>query len=151
MINIILLFMVFIILIGPVYSNNNGFQDKEYECLTETRVSGLFQFKRKFLKETEFFPDKTNFKFSKNYTFLVEKESTDGQKFEAKYQFNCKKEKTPFLISCMPIENNNTYNILLSLDTLRYRKTLITNYWLFGKGNEVDHVHIANGYCYDID
>ena len=143
--------MVFIILIGPVYSNNNGFQDKEYECLTETRVSGLFQFKRKFLKETEFFPDKTNLKFSKNYTFLVEKESTDGQKFEAKYQFNCKKEKPPFLISCMPIENNNTYNILLSLDTLRYRKTLITNYWLFGKGNEVDHVHIANGYCYDID
>ena len=54
-------------------------------------------------------------------------------------------------IICKPVDDNNTYNIVLSLESLRYRKTLITNYWLFGKGNEVDYVHVAHGYCYDID
>ena len=121
------------------------------ECLTETRVSGLFQFERKFLKETDFFPDKTKLVFSRNYSLLVEKENIEGQKFETKYQFNCKKEQDPYLVNCKPINDNNTYSIILSLDTLRYRKILITNYWLFGKGNEVDYVHIANGYCYNID
>ena len=35
--------------------------------------------------------------------------------------------------------------------TLRYRKTLITDYWIDGKGSEVDYVHVAHGYCYNIE
>ena len=125
--------------------------EKKYECLTEARVSGLFQFERKFLKETEFFPDKTTLNFSENYTLMTEMESTKEKKFEAKYQFNCEKEEKFNSIICKPIDDNNTYSIILSLDSLRYRKTLITHYWLDGRGNEVDYVHIAHGYCYDID
>ena len=125
--------------------------EKKYECLSETRVSGLFQFERKFLKETEFFPDKTTLNFSESYTLMTEMESTKEKKFEAKYQFNCENEEKFNSIICKPIDNNNTYNIILSLDSLRYRKTLITHYWLDGRGNEVDYVHIAHGYCYDID
>ena len=130
---------------------NNDMHEKKYECLTETRVSGLFQFERKFLKETEFFPDKTTLNFSENYTLMTEMESTKEKKFEAKYQFNCENAEKFNSIICKPIDDNNTYNIILSLDSLRYRKTLITHYWLDGRGNEVDYVHIAHGYCYDID
>ena len=132
-------------------SANKDMREKKYECLTETRVSGLFQFERKFLKETEFFPDKTTLNFSENYTLMTEMESTKEKKFEAKYQFNCENEEKFNSIICKPIDDNNTYNIILSLDSLRYRKTLITHYWLDGRGNEVDYVHIAHGYCYDID
>lgn len=148
--NTILLLLVFIIF-EPGYGNDYELRNNEYECITETRVSGLFQFTRKFLKETDFFPDKTTLVFNKDYSLLVEKESILGKKLETKYKFNCKKEKKKSLIICKPIDNNNAYSITLSLDTLRYMKTLITNYWLFGKGNEVDYVHIAHGYCYDID
>ncbi len=132
-------------------SANKDMYEKKYECLTETRVSGLFQFERKFLKETEFFPDKTTLNFSENYTLMTEMESTKEKKFEAKYQFSCENEEKFNSIICKPIDDNNTYNIILSLDSLRYRKTLITHYWLDGRGNEVDYVHIAHGYCYDID
>ena len=135
---------------SSIVANQDMFE-KKYECLTEARVSGLFQFERKFLKDTEFFPDKTTLNFSENYTLMTEMESTKEKKFEAKYQFNCENEEKFNSIICKPIDDNNTYNIVLSLDSLRYRKTLITNYWLFGKGNEVDYVHIAHGYCYDID
>ena len=128
---------------------NQDMYEKKYECLTETRVSGLFQFERKFLKETEFFPDKTTLNFSENYTLMTEMESTKEKKFEAKYQFNCENEEKFNSIICKPIDDNNTYNIILSLDSLRYRKTLITNYWLFGKGNEVDYVHICLLYTSD--
>ena len=44
-----------------------------------------------------------------------------------------------------------SYNIKFSLETLRYRKTLITDYWIEGNGNEVDYAHIAHGYCYIIE
>ena len=130
---------------------NQDMYEKKYECLTEARVSGLFQFERKFLKDTEFFPDKTTLNFTENYTLLTEMENTKENKFVAKYQFNCKNDAKINSIICRPVDDNNTYNIVLSLESLRYRKTLITNYWLFGKGNEVDYVHIAHGYCYDID
>ena len=130
---------------------NQNMYEKKYECLTEARVSGLFQFERKFLKDTEFFPDKTTLNFTENYTLLTEMENTKENKFVAKYQFNCKNDAKINSIICRPVDDNNTYNIVLSLESLRYRKTLITNYWLFGKGNEVDYVHIAHGYCYDID
>ena len=39
----------------------------EFECLSETSASGLFQNQRKFLKESEFFPYKTIMSFSDNY------------------------------------------------------------------------------------
>ena len=128
-----------------------GQAENNFECLTETRVSGLFQFQRKFLKETEFFPHKTVFNFNKQFSLLTEKESTREKKFEAKYKFECKKNKELSLIQCSPVDKNNTYNIKFSLVSLRYRKTLITDYWINGKGNEVDYVHIAHGYCYTID
>ncbi len=146
--------IIFIFFISMTTSSTVANQDtyeKKYECLTEARVSGLFQFERKFLKDTDFFPDKTTLNFTENYTLLTEMENTKENKFEAKYQFNCKNEEKINSIICRPVDDNNTYNIVLSLDSLRYRKTLITNYWLFGKGNEVDYVHIAHGYCYDID
>ena len=93
---------------------NQDMYEKKYECLTEARVSGLFQFERKFLKETEFFPDKTSLNFSKNYTLMTEMESTKEKKFEAKYQFYCKNEEKFNSIICRPIDDNNTYNIVLS-------------------------------------
>ena len=133
-----------------VFSQNNN-EENKYECLAETRVSGLFQFERKFLKKTDFFPNKTIMNFSEKHSLLTELESTKEKKFEAKYKFSCNKDDKTLTILCSPTDNNNTYNIILSLDTLRYRKILITNYWLYGRGNEVDYVHIANGYCYDID
>ena len=45
----------------------------------------------------------------------------------------------------------NLIKLKFSLETLRYRKTLITDYWIEGKGNEVDYAHIAHGYCYIIE
>ena len=52
--------IIFIFLISMTTSSivaNQDMYEKKYECLTEARVSGLFQFERKFLKDTEFFPD----------------------------------------------------------------------------------------------
>ncbi|MAI02233.1 MAG: hypothetical protein CBE14_001115 [Rickettsiales bacterium TMED254] len=147
LITLLLLF----ILIKTAMGQNNLYLDNNYECLTETRVSGLFQSKRKFLKETEFFPSKTTFNFSKNHSLLTEMESNKEKKYEAKYQFQCNKKKKLELINCEPTDNNNTYSIVLSLDTLRYRKILITDYWLDGIGKEVDYLHLAHGYCYSID
>ena len=145
--------LIFLFLVGMlskiVFGQNNN-EENKYECLAETRVSGLFQFEKKFLKETDFFPNKTIMNFSEKYSLLTELESTKEKKFEAKYKFRCKKDDTSLIILCSP-NDNNTYKIILSLDTLRYRKILITNYWLYGRGNEVDYVHVANGYCYDID
>ena len=146
-----IIFIFFISMTTSSIVANQDMYEKKYECLTEARVSGLFQFERKFLKDTEFFPDKTTLNFTENYTLLTEMENTKENKFVAKYQFNCKNDAKINSIICRPVDDNNTYNIVLSLESLRYRKTLITNYWLFGKGNEVDYVHIAHGYCYDID
>ena len=42
---------------SPILAKQDMYE-KKYECLTEARVSGLFQFERKFLKDTEFFPDR---------------------------------------------------------------------------------------------
>ena len=147
----VVIFFFFIFLAKTGLSQKGLSQNNNFECLTETRVSGLFQFKRKFLKETEFFPNKTTFNFKKNFTFLTEMESTKEKKFEAKYQFECNKNENLTVIICKPVDKNNTYSIKFSLDSLRYIKTLITDYWLNGKGNEIDYVHIAHGYCYDID
>ena len=124
---------------------------KNYECFSETSVSGLFQNKRKFLKETEFFPYKTLFNFTKNFSLLTEKENNKDQVIEAKYQFRCLKEEPKSILPCHPIGSVNSYKIDFSLSTMRYRKQLITDYWLNGKGSEVDYVHLADGYCYSID
>ena len=62
---------------------NQDMYKKKYECLTEARVSGLFQFERKFLKDTEFFPEKTTLNFTENYALLTEMENTKENKFEA--------------------------------------------------------------------
>jgi hypothetical protein len=51
---------------------------KNYECFSETSVSGLFQNKRKFLKETEFFPHKTILNFTKDFSLLTEKENSNS-------------------------------------------------------------------------
>ena len=53
----------------------NDYQS-EYECLLETSASGLFQNKRKFLKDTQFFPYKTLMIFSNNFETLKEKDNT---------------------------------------------------------------------------
>jgi hypothetical protein len=71
---------------------NNDYQS-EYECLLETSASGLFQNKRKFLKDTQFFPYKTLMIFSNNFETLKEKDNTFKKESESKYQFDCKKIK----------------------------------------------------------
>ena len=121
----------------------------EYECLLDTAASGLFQNKRKFLKETQFFPYKTLMYFSNNFLALKEKESNFKRESEAKYQFECKKNKN--ILTCNSKGIINVYQIKFSLKTLRYRKTFITDYWLEGKGNEVDYIHVAHGYCYSVE
>ena len=123
----------------------------EYECLTETGVSGLFQNQRKFLKETEFFPDKTIMGFSNDFQNLTEKDISIKKETETKYKFNCKKENTKKILRCDPVGKVISYKIKFSLDTLRYRKSLITDYWIEGRGNEIDYVHISHGYCYRIN
>ena len=129
----------------------NASDQNNYECFAETTVSGLFQYKRKFLKETDFFPYKTILSFTEDFSLLTEKENSNPQVVEAKYQFSCVKDEKKSILSCQPIDSINSYDINFSLSTMRYRKGLITDYWLNGKGNEVDYVHIAHGYCYNID
>ena len=122
-----------------------------YECLLETSASGLFQNKRKFLKDTQFFPYKTLMIFSNNFETLKEKDNTFKKESESKYQFDCKKNKTKTILTCRAKGRINVYQIKFSLKTLRYRKTFITDYWLDGKGNEVDYIHVAHGYCYSVE
>jgi len=122
-----------------------------YECLLETSASGLFQNKRKFLKDTQFFPYKTLMIFSNNFETLKEKDNTFKKESESKYQFDCKKNKTKTILTCRAKGRINVYQIKFSLKTLRYRKTFITDYWLEGKGNEVDYIHVAHGYCYSVE
>ncbi len=122
----------------------------EFECLSETRVSGLFQNQRKFLKDSEFFPYKTVMSFSNNYEVLKEKDNTFKKNTETKYKFQCEKNKNSSVLTCTPVGKVKTYQIRFSLNTLRYRKSLITDFWIEGKGNEVDYVHISHGYCYRI-
>ena len=122
----------------------------EYECLLDTGASGLFQYQRKFLKETEFFPYKTLMIFSNDFKFLKEIDNTFNRQSEAKYQFECKKNNKETTLKCISKGKMNVYQIKFSTKTLRYRKTLITDYWIEGKGSEVDYVHIAHGYCYNV-
>ena len=89
--------------------------------------------------------------FTKDFSLLTEKENSNSQTVEAKYQFSCVKDEKKAMLSCHSIGSTNSYDIEFSLSTMRYRKGLITDYWLNGKGNEVDYVHIAHGYCYSID
>ena len=143
-------FIIFFFNLSYSFAKNPA-SHKNYECISDTSVSGLFQNKKKFLKETEFFPNKTIFNFTKDFSLLTEKENNDTQVYEAKYQFNCLKNEKKSILSCHPIGSINSYDIKFSLSTMRYRKALITDYWLNGVGNEVDYVHIAHGYCYNID
>ena len=145
------MFDVFIFFIMKINLYANTEIHTEFECLSETRVSGLFQNQRKFLKDSEFFPYKTIMSFSNNYEVLKEKDNTFKKNTETKYQFQCIRKKNKSLLTCTPIGEMRTYQIRFSLDTLRYRKSLITDYWILGKGNEVDYVHISHGYCYRIN
>ena len=146
---LIILISFILVLNFRVEANNKSLT--EYECLLETGASGLFQNQRKFLKETEFFPYKTLMIFSNNFLSLKEKDNTFRSESEAKYQFDCKKSKVETILICTPKGQIKAYQIKFSLKTLRYRKTLITDYWIEGKGNEIDYVHIAHGYCYNIE
>ena len=123
----------------------------EFECLSETRVSGLFQNQRKFLKNSEFFPYKTIMSFTNDYKNLKEKDNSVKNITEAKYNYKCKKNESNSIISCSPVGIVNGYEIKFSLETLRYRKSLLTDFWIEGKGNEVDYVHLSLGYCYSIN
>ena len=89
--------------------------------------------------------------FSNNFEILKEKDNTFKKESESKYQFDCKKNKTKTILNCKPKGRINVYQIKFSLKTLRYRKIFITDNWLEGKGNEVDHIHVAHGYCYSIE
>ena len=146
---IIILISFFLAFLFKTEANNENLS--EYECLLETGASGLFQNQRKFLKETKFFPYKTLMIFSNNFELLKEKDNTFKRESEAKYQYDCKKNEKERILNCFPIGKVKSYEIRFSLKTLRYRKTLITDYWIKGKGNEVDYAHIAHGYCYNID
>ena len=148
------IFFIFIYLVTESsWSNQQYNQQNNFECFSETSVSGLFQNKKKFLKETEFFPNKTILNFSEGFKFLTERENTVKEETEAKYQFKCTKENKHSIYFCTPfgLGLSSEYSIKFSLATMRFRKSVITDYWLNGKGNEVDYVHIAHGYCYDID
>ncbi len=123
----------------------------DFECLSEDRVSGLFQMQRKFLKDSEYFPYKTIMSFNDNYELLHEKDNTLKQEGESKYTFQCKKSKDKLLLTCTPIGVVKTYQIKFSLNTLRYRKSMITDFWIEGEGNEIDYIHISLGYCYRIN
>ena len=145
---ILYLLITFFININCLLSDNRS---KNYECFSETSVSGLFQNKKKFLKETDFFPHKTILNFTKSFSLLIERERNKSKVNEAKYQFKCLENKIKSMLSCAPMGLTNSYTVDFSFSTMRYRKSLITDYWLHGKGNEVDYVHIAHGYCYSID
>ena len=125
--------------------------DIEFECLSENRVSGLFQNNRKFLKDSEYFPYKTIMSFSKNYELMNEKDNTRKKSSESKYTFQCKKAQDKPLLTCNPVGIVKSYQIKFSLETLRYRKNLLTDFWIEGKGSEVDYIHISLGYCYRIN
>ena len=149
--NIILTILVLFFFHEKKVFTQNIQSERKFECLLESGVSGLFQFKRKFLKDTEFFPHKTVFNFTEDFSVLVEKENTRAKEMEAKYQFLCSKKKNTMIFFCEPSVGEKPYYINFSLSTMRYKKSLITNYWINGKGNEVDFVHIGHGYCYNID
>ena len=146
----LLIFISFFLALHFEMKAINDYQS-EYECLLETSASGLFQNKRKFLKDTQFFPYKTLMIFSNNFEILKEKDNTFKKESESKYQFDCKKNKTKTILTCRAKGRINAYQIKFSLKTLRYRKTFITDYWLEGKGNEVDYIHVAHGYCYSVE
>ena len=97
--------------------NTNGF---EFECLSETRVSGLFQNQRKFLKNSEFFPFKTIMSFTNDYKNLKEKDNSVKNITEARYNYKCKKDKSNALISCSPVGTIRGYEIKFSLKTLSF-------------------------------
>ena len=123
----------------------------EFECLSETRVSGLYQNERKFLKDSEFFPYKTIMSFSDNYEILSESDNSYKKNTESKYKFHCKKNENSSLITCDPVGAVKAYQVWFSLETLRYRKSLLTDFWIEGKGNEIDYAHLSLGYCYRIN
>ena len=74
----------------------------EFECLSETRVSGLFQNQRKFLKNSEFFPYKTIMSFTNDYKNLKEKDNSIKNITEAKYNYKCKKNESNTLGLMLP-------------------------------------------------
>ena len=116
------IFCIFFSAESSLFSENTD--ALEFECLSETRVSGLFQNQRKFLKNSEFFPYKTIMSFTNDYKNLKEKDNSAKNITEAKYNYECK-NKSNALISCIPLGAVKAYEIKFSLETLSIEKVYL--------------------------
>lgn len=151
------IFILFFLNLEILFLKEATASENKFECFSESAVSGLFQNKKKFLKDSDFFGVNTILNLTRNFEILTESDNKSNnnraKELETKYKYSCKRENNSYIISCTPsgLEAYSGHEIKFSTKTLRFRKSLITDYWLKGKGSEVDYVHIAHGYCYNID
>ena len=91
--------------------------------------------------------------FSKNYTKLTEKQKSRKKNtiFQNHYVCTIQGADNNAKIFCKPEASVFSYSIIFSRNTMRFKKRLITDHWLEGKGDEIDYVHIAHGSCYKIN
>ncbi len=147
-------FKKYIYLIGPclLFSMVYAYA-QEYNCVNETSLSGLIQDKKKFLKESEYFDIQNIFEFTRNYTKLTEKQKSREKNIIFQNHYVCTRQETGnnAKIYCNPESSVFSYSIIFSENTMRFKKRLITDHWLEGKGDEIDYIHIAHGSCYKIN
>lgn len=152
-----IIFILFFLNLEILFLKEATAGENKFECFSEVAVSGLFQNKKKFLKNSDFFGINTILNFTRNFEILTESDNKSdynrAKELENIYKYSCKRENKSYILHCIPFgpEAYSGHEIRFSTKTLRFRKSLITDYWLKGKGSEVDYVHIAHGYCYNID
>ena len=121
--------------------------DSSYDCYSETSVSGIIQDKKNFLKDSDYFSAYNIFKFNEDFTLLSEQEKKIDGKLSYNNYFRCVKKIGKDIVSCVPVSSINKYIIYFSTKTLRFKKKLITNFWLNGIGEEIDYIHLSQGSC----
>ncbi len=136
--------LIFFVLVGYA---NRALSDKNYDCYSEVSISGVVQEKKNFLTESEYFSSYNIFEFNESYSKLREKEKKVDGKLAYNNYFECKKMDIKNLIFCSPVSSINKYIVYFSTKTFRFRKRSMTSFWLNGKEDEIDYIHLSQGSC----
>lgn len=76
--------------------------------------------------------------FSDNNEILSESDNSYKKNTESNINFIAKKNENSSLITCDPVGAVKAYQVRFSLEIPRYIKSLLTDFWIEGKGNEID-------------
>ena len=101
------IFILFFLNLEILFLKEATASENKFECFSESAVSGLFQNKKKFLKDSDFFGVNTILNLTRNFEILTESDNKSNnnraKELETKYKYSCKRENNSYIISCTSI------------------------------------------------